>query len=63
MSTPILNGILIPKHVWNGRTYPKEVFDKAIEEYVQKMFMEERIKKLKIINEKIENNRKTRNTS
>jgi hypothetical protein len=39
----------------NGRTYTKEVFEKAIEEYTHKILLEERIKKLNKLNEKLKN--------
>ena len=62
MSASILKGILIPIHIptGNGRIYPKEVFNKAIEEYIHKMLLEERIKKLILINEKIKGNNRIR---
>ena len=55
MSTSIINGIFPPRHTWNGRIYSEEEYGKEVGEYLDKMILEERIKKLKKINEKIKN--------
>lgn len=38
----------------NGHVYTKEVFDKAMREYNKRMIKEQRLEKLKKINEKYE---------
>ena len=64
MSTPIIDGKMPPRHIWNGRIYGegemKSEFESVLERFAEELRMEERIYKLKRLNGKIENDGKDR---
>ena len=53
-----------PRHIWNGRIYGegemKGEFERELERFAEELRMEERIYKLKRLNEKIGNGGKDR---